>query len=119
MDERLRFVARLLEGEKIAELCREFYIYRKTGYRSNRFKDCRLEGLTIDLADLIDKLTALPRMDPSITDLAVHSLSEPRVAPPGHDSVIGRSARRDALVRAIPEAGSDRQGSSRRANFTP
>ena len=24
MDERLRFVARLLEGEKMAELCREF-----------------------------------------------------------------------------------------------
>jgi transposase-like protein len=31
MDERLRFVARLLEGEKVAELCREFDISRKTG----------------------------------------------------------------------------------------
>jgi hypothetical protein len=31
MDERLRFVARLLEGEKMAELCREFDISRKTG----------------------------------------------------------------------------------------
>jgi putative transposase len=31
MDERLRFVARLLEGEKMAELCREFEISRKTG----------------------------------------------------------------------------------------
>ena len=35
MDERLRFVARLLEGEKMAELCREFGISRKTGYRSS------------------------------------------------------------------------------------
>ena len=31
MDERLRFVARLLEGEKMAPLCAEFGIYRKTG----------------------------------------------------------------------------------------
>ena len=31
-DERLRFVARLLEGERMAELCREFDISRKIGY---------------------------------------------------------------------------------------
>jgi hypothetical protein len=30
MDERQRFVARLLEGEKMTELCREFDISRKT-----------------------------------------------------------------------------------------
>ena len=47
MDERLRFVARLLEGEKMAALCREFDISRKTGYKVyNRYKDCGLEGLT-------------------------------------------------------------------------
>ena len=34
MDERLRFVARWLEGEKMAVLCREFDISRKTGYKS-------------------------------------------------------------------------------------
>ena len=40
MDERLRFVARLLEGEKMAELCREFGISRKTGYKIfTRYKD--------------------------------------------------------------------------------
>lgn len=33
MDERLRCVARLLEGEKKAPLCREFGILRKTGYK--------------------------------------------------------------------------------------
>ena len=32
MDERLRFVARLLDGEAISEVCREFGISRKTGY---------------------------------------------------------------------------------------
>src|SRR5579864_2413653 len=47
MDERLRFVARLLEGEKMAPLCREFDISRKTGYKLfERYKDCGLSGLT-------------------------------------------------------------------------
>jgi len=47
MDERLRFVARLLDGEKMAALCREFNVSRKTGYKSfQRYKDCGLEGLT-------------------------------------------------------------------------
>lgn len=46
MDERLKFVARLLDGEKMASLCREFGISRKTGYKIfNRYKDCGLEGL--------------------------------------------------------------------------
>lgn len=47
MDERVRFVARLLEGEKMAPLCREFGISRKTGYKIfNRYKDLGVEGLT-------------------------------------------------------------------------
>jgi putative transposase len=40
MDERLRFVARLLDGEKMAPLCAEFGISRKTGYKIyDRYKD--------------------------------------------------------------------------------
>ena len=31
--ERLRFVARLLDGEKVAQLCREFDTSRETGYK--------------------------------------------------------------------------------------
>jgi putative transposase len=47
MDERLKFVARLLDGEKMAVMCREFDISRKTGYKIfSRYKDCGLEGLT-------------------------------------------------------------------------
>jgi putative transposase len=47
MDERLRFVARLLEGEKMAVLCREFEISRKTGYKIfTRYRDCGVDGLT-------------------------------------------------------------------------
>jgi putative transposase len=47
MDERLRFVARLLDGEEMAALCREFDISRTTGYKIfNRYKDCGIQGLT-------------------------------------------------------------------------
>jgi transposase len=47
MEERLRFVARLLDGEGMSDLCREFGISRKTGYKIyNRYKDEGLEGLT-------------------------------------------------------------------------
>ena len=33
MDERVRFVARALDGEAMSEVCREFGISRKTGYK--------------------------------------------------------------------------------------
>jgi len=33
VDEKVKFVARLIEGEKMAPLCREFNIARKTGYQ--------------------------------------------------------------------------------------
>src|SRR6202166_3991195 len=47
MDERIRFVARLLEGESMALLCREFNISRKTGYKIfDRYKECGLEGIS-------------------------------------------------------------------------
>jgi transposase len=47
MDERVRFVARLLDGENMAALCREFAISRKTGYKIfDRYKESGLEALT-------------------------------------------------------------------------
>ena len=46
MDERLKFVARLLDGEQMSALCREFGISRKTGYKIyNRYKEIGLDGL--------------------------------------------------------------------------
>ena len=46
MEERLRFVARLLEGESMSALCREFGISRKTGYKIfNRYKEQGPEAL--------------------------------------------------------------------------
>jgi transposase InsO family protein len=47
MDERMRFVIRLKDGETMASLCREFGISRKTGYKIfERYEDCGLEGLS-------------------------------------------------------------------------
>jgi len=47
MDERLKFIARLLEGERMAPLCREFGISRVTGYKIfNRYKEVGLDALT-------------------------------------------------------------------------
>jgi transposase InsO family protein len=47
MDERLRFVARLLDGEAMSDVCREFGISRKTGYKIfDRYKEHGLEALS-------------------------------------------------------------------------
>jgi transposase InsO family protein len=46
-DERLRFVARLLDCESMSEVCREFGIARKTGHKVfTRYKDQGLEALS-------------------------------------------------------------------------
>ena len=61
VDERLRFVARVLEGEKMAELCREFDISRKTGYRSSTAsRTVDLKGSRTDPAARIGKPIASP-----------------------------------------------------------
>ena len=47
MDERLRFVARLLEGEMTARCAPSSGSRRKTGYKIyDRYKDCGVQGLT-------------------------------------------------------------------------
>src|SRR5215470_11127283 len=47
MDERMRFVIRLKDGETMAALCREFGISRKTGYKIfERYQQCGMEGLS-------------------------------------------------------------------------
>ena len=47
MEERLRFVARLLDGEAMTDVCREFGISRKTGYKIfDRYKEHGLEALS-------------------------------------------------------------------------
>jgi transposase InsO family protein len=47
LDERLRFMARLLEGEPMTDVCREFGISRKAGYKIyDRYKEHGLAALT-------------------------------------------------------------------------
>jgi len=47
MNERLKFVAGLLDGEKMAVLCRRFGVSHKPGYKIlERYNSCGLEGLT-------------------------------------------------------------------------
>jgi len=47
MEERLRFIARLLDGEAMTDVCREFGISRKTGYKIlGRYKDEGSAALT-------------------------------------------------------------------------
>jgi transposase-like protein len=47
MEERLLFVARLLDGETMTDVCRDFGISRKTGYKIfDRYKEHGLEALT-------------------------------------------------------------------------
>src|SRR3979490_2818918 len=47
MEERLRFVPRLLEGEAMTDVCREFGVSRKTGYKLlDRYKEHGLEALS-------------------------------------------------------------------------
>lgn len=44
MDERLKFIDRLLDGEKMAAVCRDFNVSRKTGYKVlKRYNDVGLE----------------------------------------------------------------------------
>jgi len=51
MDERLKFISRLLDGEPMAVLCREFGMSGKTGYKIlTRYNEIGLEGLTDRLA---------------------------------------------------------------------
>src|SRR6201999_3983195 len=46
MDERLRFVARLLEGHTMLQACGEFGLSRSPGYKIfNRYKDIGYQGL--------------------------------------------------------------------------
>ncbi|MBO6507228.1 MAG: helix-turn-helix domain containing protein [Roseibium sp.] len=47
LEERLRFIARLLDGEGMSGVCREFGISRKTGYKIwNRYRRDGMEALS-------------------------------------------------------------------------
>jgi len=91
MDERIRFVARLLEGEKMASLCRQFSISRKTGYKIfERYKECGLEALT----DRSRRPWRYGQQLPQQVEVAILNLK--RDKPP-----LGRSQIRERLLRPL------------------
>ena len=61
MEERLRFVARLLDGEGMSEVCRSFGISRKTGYKIfKRYKEQGVEALCDRSRRLVRYANQLP-----------------------------------------------------------
>lgn len=67
MDERVRFIGRLLEGESMAGLCREYGISRKTGYK---FRDRYLAHGVRGLVDVSRR----PQYHPHKTEEATERL---------------------------------------------
>jgi transposase-like protein len=58
MEERLRFVGHLLDGQSMSDVCREFGISRKTGYKIySRYREHGLFALT-DRSRTIDAILA-------------------------------------------------------------
>ena len=93
MEERLRFVARLLDGEAMTEVCREFGISRKTGYKIfDRYKEHGLEALNdrSQAAGPLRQSAAGPDREPDRPpegrEAALGSAQDPRAA--------GQAARR-------------------------
>ena len=73
MDERLRFVARLLDGEAMSEVCRAFGISRKTGYKIfERYKEHGLEALTDRSRRPVRYANQLPQQIESLIVAARH-----------------------------------------------
>ena len=67
MEERLRFVARLLDGEAMTDVCREFGISRKTGYKVfDRYKEHGLEALSDRLRRPVRYANQLPQQVESL-----------------------------------------------------
>jgi transposase len=67
VEERLRFVGRLLDGEAMSNVCREFGISRKTGYKVySRYKKHGWFALTDRLRWLVRYANQLPQQVESL-----------------------------------------------------
>ncbi len=89
MDERLRFVARLLDGEAMTDVCREFGISRKTGYKIfDRYKEHGLEALSDRSRRPVRYANQLPQQVESLIvraqarEAALGRAQDPRAAGP-------------------------------------
>src|SRR5712664_3703031 len=67
MEERLRFVARLLDGEAMTDACRDFGVSRKTGYKIfDRYKEHGLTALSDRLRRPVRYANQLPQQIESL-----------------------------------------------------
>ncbi len=107
MDERMRFVIRLKDGESMASLCREFGIFRKTGYKIfERYEECGLEGLSDRTRRPFRYANQLPeQVEATITArrqsarLEHHSRRALSARPGAPDDALADACRRHAVVR--------------------
>ena len=73
MDEKVKFIGRVLDGEKISELCEEFGISRKTGYKIfDRYKSCGLDGVTDRSRHTVIKVMHAQGLEFSVSAASVH-----------------------------------------------
>ena len=94
MDERMRFVVRLKDGESMASLCREFEISRKTGYKIlDRYEEFGVEGLTDRTRRPLRYANQLPE-----------PLEAAIVAAKGEKPHWGARKIRERLLRRLPHA---------------
>ena len=101
MEERLRFVARLLDGEAMTDVCREFGISRKTGYKIfDRYKEHGLEALSDRSRRPVRYANQLPQPD-----------REPDCPPQAREAALGRAqdprAPGQAACRRRPRSGQE------------
>ena len=134
MEERLRFVAKLLDGDSMTEVCQEFGISRKTGYKIFiRYKDSGLEALSDrsrrpvryanQLPPQIESLIVnLKREKPhwgarKIRELLVRRLDQDARIPA--KSTIHAVLHRHGLVKGIPRRSHRATGTRLSAGWAP
>ena len=118
MEERLRFVARLLDGEAMTDVCRDFGVSRKTGYKIfDRYKEHGLVTLSDrSMGQRADVSHPRPSRSRMRSRMAIPDLPRPSLGyRPVTDAYSPHPAREDISpthrhCRAPGSTGLDRQG---------
>jgi transposase len=105
MEERLCFVARLLDGEAMTDVCREFGVSRKTGYKIfDRYKEHGLAALSDRSRRPVRYANQLPQQLESLIVRLMRARRDSNPRPP--DSKSGAISRHryasPAIVRQNP-----------------
>ena len=104
MEERLRFVARLLDGEGMSDVCRSFGISRKTGYKIfNRYKEHGLEALIRRFSMFSERSEARPTGRPGEAESQANGGERPALE--GSSITYGSTPRRRQSSRCHRSRG--------------